>query len=185
MASSAAASAGWVPVELLYGVFVSMLNIAIHCVVIVLLVRFMRGLRRREVQRHRVLALAATMMVTTAVLTFSHMVQVWVWSIAYDVVGAVSEGNSYYFAFVNFTTLGYGDVLAVPRWRVIGPITAANGMLLFGSSTALMFALLTRTGAVLHVYDPPAARKRPPRRRKPAPLGEASLTGPVDIQKDA
>lgn len=165
MTDNAALSVGWVPVELLYGMCVSMLNIAVHCVVIVALVRFMRQLTSREVQRHRVLALAATMMATTAVLTFSHMLQVWVWALAYTLVGAVKSGEAYYFAFVNFTTLGYGDVLAVARWRIIGPITAANGMLLFGSSTALMFAVLTRASVVLHVYDTPTRRKRISRRK--------------------
>lgn len=165
MADSGAATVGWVPVELLYGMCVSLLNIAIHCVVIVALVRFMRKITGREIQRHRVLALAATMMCATAVLTFSHMVQVWIWALAYELVGAVKSGEAYYFAFVNFTTLGYGDILAAPRWRIIGPITAANGMLLFGSSTALMFAVLTRASVVLHVYDTPARRKRTTRRK--------------------
>ncbi|WP_127091933.1 potassium channel family protein [Aquabacter cavernae] len=184
MGDSAVFNAGWVPVELVYGLCFSLVNIAIHCVVIVSLVRFMRGLQRKDVQLHRVLALALTMMLTTAVLTLSHMIQVWIWAGAYTLVGSVKEGDAYYFAFVNFTTLGYGDVLGVPRWRILGPITAANGMLLFGSSTALMFAVLTRAGTMLHVYDPAPARKRPVRRKKPARIAEASIGGPVDIQKD-
>lgn len=184
MKESAVLNAGWVPVELAYGMCVSLLAIAIHCVVIVSLVRFMRRLRQKEVQRHRVFALALTMMLTTAVLTFSHMLQVWIWAGAYLLVGAVKEGDAYYFAFVNFTTLGYGDVLAVPHWRIIGPITAANGMLLFGSSTALMFSVLTRAGVVLHVYDEPPSRKRPVRRKKPVRIAPESLGAPVDIQKE-
>lgn len=50
-----------------------------------------------------------------------------------------------YFAFVNYTTLGYGDVVPVERWRLIGPITAMNGMLVFGWSTAVIFEVLRRT----------------------------------------
>lgn len=184
MGDSAVLNAGWVPVELAYGLCISLLNIAVHCVVIVSLVRFMRGLQQKEVQRHKVLALALTMMLTTAVLTFSHMIQVWIWAGAYMMVGAVKEGDAYYFAFVNFTTLGYGDVLAVPRWRILGPITAANGMLLFGSSTALMFAVLTRAGMVLHVYDPKPGHKRPVRRKKPVRIAPESIEGPVEIQKE-
>ena len=49
-----------------------------------------------------------------------------------------------YFAFVNYTTLGYGDVVPVARWRLLGPITAMNGVLLFGWSTAVIFEVLRR-----------------------------------------
>jgi hypothetical protein len=46
---------------------------------------------------------------------------------------------------VNYTTLGYGDVTPVARWRLLGPITAMNGVLLFGWSTAVIFEVLRRT----------------------------------------
>jgi hypothetical protein len=50
-----------------------------------------------------------------------------------------------YFAFVNYTTLGYGDVTPLERWRLLGPMTAMNGVLLFGWSTAVIFEVLRRT----------------------------------------
>jgi Ion channel len=52
--------------------------------------------------------------------------------------------GSVYFAFVNYTTLGYGDVLPLQRWRLLGPITAMNGVLLFGWSTAVIFEVLQK-----------------------------------------
>jgi hypothetical protein len=50
-----------------------------------------------------------------------------------------------YFALVNYTTLGYGDVVPVPRSRLLGPMTAMNGILLFGWSTAVIFHVLRVT----------------------------------------
>ncbi len=149
-----------VPIELLFGILVSMVNIAIHSVISVFLMRFMRGMRRRTVERRRIEAFALTMMLTGSVLSFSHMLHVAVWAMSYDLVGAAKTGDGYYLAFVNFTTLGYGDILPARRWRLLGPITAANGMLLFGWSTALIFAVLTRAALVLHVYDAPVPRKK-------------------------
>ena len=52
-----------------------------------------------------------------------------------------------YFAFVNYTTLGYGDIVPTPRWQLLGPMTAMNGVLLFGWSTALIFEVLRRAMA--------------------------------------
>ena len=50
-----------------------------------------------------------------------------------------------YFAIVNYTTLGYGDVLPVDHWLLLAPMTALNGVMLIGWSTALIFAFLRRT----------------------------------------
>jgi len=47
-----------------------------------------------------------------------------------------------YFAFVNYTTLGYGDILPASDWRLLGPIAAMNGVLLFGWSTAVIYDVL-------------------------------------------
>jgi hypothetical protein len=55
---------------------------------------------------------------------------------------APSHVSPFYFALVNFTTLGYGDVLPVARWEMLGPLTAMNGVLLLGWSTAAIFAVL-------------------------------------------
>src|SRR5262249_44632304 len=43
------------------------------------------------------------------------------------------------------TSSGYGDVIPVERWRLLGPMTAMNGVLLFGWSTAVIFQVLRRT----------------------------------------
>ena len=51
-----------------------------------------------------------------------------------------------YFAFGNYTTLGYGDLIPVEQWRLLGPMTALNGIMLIGWSTALIFDVLRRTG---------------------------------------
>jgi Ion channel len=42
----------------------------------------------------------------------------------------------------------YGDVVPVERWRLLGPLTAMNGVLLFGWSTAVIFEVLRRTLAL-------------------------------------
>jgi hypothetical protein len=51
----------------------------------------------------------------------------------YATVGAApADSDLLYFAFVNYTTLGYGDITPVQAWRLIGPMTAMNGILMFG-----------------------------------------------------
>jgi hypothetical protein len=50
-----------------------------------------------------------------------------------------------YFAFLNYTTLGYGDVTPLAKWRLLGPMTAMNGVLMIGWSAALNFEGLIKT----------------------------------------
>jgi hypothetical protein len=90
--------------------------------------------------------LIATMIVTVSVLMVAHLSEVLVWSLTYAILSVAPPGTDLiYFAFVNYTTLGYGDVTPVERWRLLGPMTAMNGVLLFGWSTAVIFEVLRRT----------------------------------------
>lgn len=94
------------------------------------------------------LLLVAVLMPTVSVLMIIHTLEVFVWASAYslvDVAPAELFGDLVYFAFVNYTTLGYGDIIPTPRWRLLGPMTAMNGVLLFGWSTAVIFEVLRKT----------------------------------------
>jgi hypothetical protein len=131
--------------QFLVGGGVSVLNIAIHALVMTTVVRVAQ-VRGAQNKSHSYLLLMAVMIPTVLVLMIAHTFEVLVWSLAYSIVNVASAGVDFvYFAFVNYTTLGYGDVLPVERWRFLGPITAMNGVLLFGWSTAVIFEVLRRT----------------------------------------
>lgn len=88
----------------------------------------------------------AVMVATAAVLMLAHTMEVLVWALAYLILAAApAESDLLYFAFVNYTTLGYGDITPVQAWRLTGPMTAMNGILLFGWSTAVLFEVLRKT----------------------------------------
>jgi hypothetical protein len=92
------------------------------------------------------LRLIAVMIATVTVLMVAHLAEVLVWSLIYAIVSAAPDGaDLIYFSFVNYTTLGYGDVTPVERWHLLGPMTAMNGVLLFGWSTAVIFEVLRMT----------------------------------------
>jgi hypothetical protein len=80
---------------------------------------------------------------TVSVFMAAHAMEVVVWAITYSLVGAAPAGTDLlYFAGVTFTTIGYGDVVPVAEWKLLAPITAMNGVLLFGWSTAVIFEVL-------------------------------------------
>ena len=137
--------------QLLVGTAVSVCNIAIHALVMATVVQItLQIVGAKDTVRHSLrlttVMIATVSIATVPILMAAHFSEVMVWSLAYAIVGAAPAGaDPLYFAFVNYTTLGYGDVLPVERWRLLGPMTAMNGVLLFGWSTALIFEVLRRT----------------------------------------
>jgi Ion channel len=89
-------------------------------------------------------------------LFLATITEVWVWAALYLVLGAVGTlEQAVYFSTVTFTTLGFGDITLDENWRLLSSFEAANGLLMFGWSTALVFV------AVKWVYQggPDSARR--------------------------
>jgi hypothetical protein len=90
---------------------------------------------------------AAVMPLTRLVsaLLLMHLVEMSVWAAAFAMVGMLADfETALYFSLKSYTTVGYGDVLPPPSWRLIGPIEAAVGVLMFGWSTGVIVAALQR-----------------------------------------
>jgi hypothetical protein len=132
-------------IQLLVGGLVSVVNIGLHALVTVVAVGIARRAGLRKTKRPR-LHLMGVMVATAAVLKVAHTLEIIVWAWTYGIVqAAMLDSDLLYFAFVNYTTLGYGDITPVREWRLIGPLTAMNGVLLFGWSAAILFEVLRKT----------------------------------------
>ena len=80
-------------------------------------------------------------------LFLATILEIWAWATLYLVLGAIgSLEQALYFSTVTFTTLGYGDI-TLDDWRLLSSFEAANGLLMFGWSTALVFV------AVQWIYE--------------------------------
>jgi hypothetical protein len=132
-------------IQLLVGSCVSVINIMVHALATVAAISIARRTGLKDARRPH-LYLMGVMVATALVLMLAHTIEIVVWSLSYAVVGAAPEGSELlYFAFVNYTTLGYGDVIPVKEWRLVGPMAAMNGILMFGWSTAVLFEVLLKT----------------------------------------
>src|SRR5204863_494901 len=97
--------------QLLVGAVISACNVVIHALVMAAVVRVAQKAKTRPASSPW-LQLSLVMIATVLVLMAAHVSEVLVWSLSYAIVGAVPAGaDRVYFAFVNYTTLGYGDVL--------------------------------------------------------------------------
>ena len=85
----------------------------------------------------------AVMMIVSLLTALAHLIQIGLWAIALVLVGEFSNfKTAFYCSAQNYTALGYGDMILSERWRMLGPLEAISGLLLFGLSTALMFAIM-------------------------------------------
>lgn len=132
-------------VQLLTGSSISVINIMIHALATVGAISAARFAGRHRTSWPR-LHLMRVMVTIVLLLMLAHILEIAVWSLFYAWVRAAPEGSDLlYFAFVNYTTLGYGDVTPVKAWQLLGPMAAMNGILMFGWSTAVLFEVLLRT----------------------------------------
>jgi hypothetical protein len=74
-------------------------------------------------------------------LMLGNIVQIAFWALLYRALGAFEDfETAMYFSGVTFTSLGYGDVVLNGRMRLLGPLQAANGLMMFGITTAVFIA---------------------------------------------
>ena len=72
-------------------------------------------------------------------LMAAHMIEIWMWAQTFLSLGIFPTlDKALYFAFVSYTTLGFGDVLLPEEWELLAGAAAADGLLLFGLSAAFL-----------------------------------------------
>ena len=131
--------------QTLLGACMIALTVVVHIVAIVVLIRVLSG---RVVPRdgpQSLFRMVGVLVFTVLALFFVHTIEIWLWALLYMELGnfEIME-RALYFSTVTFTTLGYGDITLLPRWQLLSSFEAANGIILFGVSTAFVFAVIQR-----------------------------------------
>lgn len=78
-------------------------------------------------------------------LFITHVIEAAAWGLFLwrnGLIPTFTEGV--YFSATSITSLGYGDVVLTPPWRILGPLVAISGTLMFGCSTAFLFLVLQK-----------------------------------------
>ena len=129
---------------LVVGVGVVVCTILVHALALATTVNFLR--HERKLGRAGAGALIDLAIVTLVIsFAFAHLIEIAFWAVLLVLCGEFQDfGTAYYHSAVNYTTLGYGDLLLTPSWRLLGPLEATNGALMFGVSAAMVFAVIQR-----------------------------------------
>jgi len=79
-----------------------------------------------------------------AVLLLLHLMQVSLWALLYWWRIGWDFNTALYFSAVTYATIGYGDVVPPPEWRLLAVTEGLTGVLMLGWSSAMVFALVVR-----------------------------------------
>jgi voltage-gated potassium channel len=93
----------------------------------------------------RLLASEIQMARVVSFLLLLHLIEAGVWAGLFVISGILPDlETAIYFSITSYTTVGYGDVVLPASWRILGPIEAGVGILMFGWSTGIMVTVLNR-----------------------------------------
>ena len=89
-------------------------------------------------------SVSASASISTLIALAGHLMEITLGAFALDICGAVENiSAAIYSSAGSYTTTG-SDIVLPPRWKLLGPFEAVFGMLMFGLTTAFIFAVIQR-----------------------------------------
>jgi Ion channel len=120
-------------------------TILIHALALRATVNFVRYEKRLE---HAGAGFSIDIAIVSMTMSFAlvaHLIEIAVWAVLFVVCGEFPAiATACYHSAVNYTTLGYGDLIMTSSWGLLGPLEAADGMVMFRVSAAIVFAVIQR-----------------------------------------
>ena len=128
--------------SLLVGLAATLGTIVIHGFVVHTIVMTLRSNLQRGVLGVRIWVNMT--FIVGATLLARHLVEIALWAFALDICGAVADiSAAIYSSAGSYTTVG-SDIVLPLGWKLLGPFEAVSGMLMFGLTTAFIFAVIQR-----------------------------------------
>ena len=119
-------------------------TLSVQCVGAAVLINWLRSALRREFRTVRMSSSAVLVMQATIGVIILQGLIILLWASYYRWLCFSSWESSFYFSATSYSTVGYGDVLLPPKWRLFGPLESMLGVLMCGLSVGLLFALVNR-----------------------------------------
>ncbi len=119
------------------------LTVAIHALGLAFLIRWLN--RARETPPQSLWTLTGKLVSVVWALILIHVLEVSLWAFFYWRWGLFPDAESaFYFSGVTYATIGYGDLVLPPPWRMFSPIEGLTGILMCGFSGAFLVAVFSR-----------------------------------------
>jgi hypothetical protein len=137
--------------NLTIGLLVMILCLIIQCIVATLLLKTLQRLDHRRILKPTLVRFVGVLSVAMLILLLGNLLQISVWAALFLGLGEFPDFNTaFYHSTVNFSTLGYGDMVMSPDHRLLGALEAASGVMMFGLSTSVMIAVVNAMVRKMH-----------------------------------
>jgi hypothetical protein len=130
--------------SLLVGLAATLGTIVIHGFVVHTIVMTLRRNLQRGVLGMRIWLNLTFVMSATLLALAGHLAEIALWAFALDLCGAVDNISAAIYSSAGSYTTSGSDIILPPHWKLLGPLEAVCGMLMFGVSTAFIFAVIQR-----------------------------------------
>jgi hypothetical protein len=125
------------------GVPTMLLCLIVQVVVVFWCVRYCTRQTDGDANNARWLKTIRPLTVSMLALMIANLLQIALWGFLFVGLGEFEEVYpAIYHSAVNFTSLGYGDVVMKQEWKLLGPLEAANGVLMMSMTAAALTAIL-------------------------------------------
>lgn len=131
---------------LILGGVTVLLTMLIQVVFVVMMIRYLiKIIARDNWKTHSFGFDILVISVVLSLLFAGHLSQIAIWAILFMKLGQFDNFlTAFYHSAVNFSSLGYGDIVMSERWRLLGALEAGNGVLMFGLSTGTILSVMNR-----------------------------------------
>jgi Ion channel len=125
------------------GVGAIVFTIGIHAMALTTIIRLLRH-ERRLGRAGASFSIDMTIITVGILLALSaHLTEIALWAGIFEACAEFPAfAIAFYHSAVNYTSLGYGDIVMSHKWRFLAPLEATDGMLMFGISTAMIFTVI-------------------------------------------
>jgi hypothetical protein len=128
-----------------WGVPLVLLTVLIHVLGLGLIRQRVLHASIRSTRRHPTSVFVGVTGLTTLVATSLHAIEAVIWAAAYRLLGALPDYKTAVLYSLNaMTSYGHINLSLEEHWHLMGALEALNGWLLFGLSTAFLFAVIER-----------------------------------------
>ncbi len=140
--------------QILFGTAMIVVTIVVHTLGLGSLVFLLRNRQMWTERLHIYIRIMDMLVIAIVGIFVLHTIEIWLWASLYVYLGEFENlQGALYFSTVTFTTLGYGDVILQPHWRLLSSLEAANGIILTGVSTAFAYAAMRKAFEVTGVLE--------------------------------
>jgi hypothetical protein len=129
--------------NLILGCVTMAAGLAIQCVIVGILFDILIDLEEKQIIKTTLLGMSSLLIAVMLIMLAGNLLQITLWGGVFFACGEFEDfSTAFYHSVVNFTTLGYGDLVMSEERRLLGALEAANGVLMFGLTTSFLFVVL-------------------------------------------